>query len=110
MIAQPRQRAVDPDPVEPAPQGRRAAERPEAAERAHEGLLTDVGGIGVGAHVTPDDPVHALLVALDELVEGATLTALKALGELAIGIVDRHTGLALQPLEDRRAGGERVHD
>src|SRR5688500_18521966 len=46
MIAQPRERAVDRDPVDPAAHRRGAAKARETLERAHERLLRDIGRVG----------------------------------------------------------------
>ena len=103
VIAQPRQRAVDRDPVQPAAYGRGAAKRRRAPLNARTNACwRDIGGIGIALHVAADEPPDPLLVAAHELVERGALALPESLDQLAIRI-DAHR----QDVRRKRRAAER---
>ena len=92
MVADPAQGGVDRDAIQPAAHARRAAERVQRLERAHEHLLRDVGGVGVVAQIAPHDPPDAALMAAHELIERHALARLEAGHQVTVEIALRDHG------------------
>ena len=74
-------------------------------EDAEPGLLHDLLGDGGAADVAPRDAQHQALVALDELAEGALVTALERREDLLVAVRDAACSPMRRPCHHADGGG-----
>jgi GNAT superfamily N-acetyltransferase len=82
-----RDRPVDDDPEEPAPQRRTALERVDAAQEPHPGVLDHLLGHGPRSYPGEREPHHRLVVPLDQLGERGLVPCPEALHQPALVVV-----------------------